>query len=502
MQRRRRGILVPGAPFPPSFWILVGGIFVNRFGSFVGVFLLVYLTAQGYPTAQAGFAAGAYGLGSMAAALFGGSLADHRGRRWTIVVAMFSSAAATLALSQARAMPALVGLATLAGFCAALYRPAASALLTELVPREQRLPAFAWYRFALNVGFTAGPLLAGFFASHAFFFLIFLTDAFSSVIFGVLALVALPAESSGAAQQQPPTRAGFVEALHHDPRFLLFLLGSLAVAMVYFQHQSTLVLQVHSLGLSNAVYGALLSLNGLVVIVFELPLSQVTSKCPLLPLIAIGWLLTALGFGLVAFASNLVFLASTVILWSVGEILHHPASAAYVADLAPAHLRGRYQGVWDLTWNLAQTAGPPLGTLAFSWDAPRFWWLCGLLTSVAVLPLVLGQAPDQASIQAARPSAETPALRRSGPPPSPLRKKSGPPGRRSRALLNYLSLLPKGTDVDLRTIQQVICCSYPQARHLVEALERQGYVLRAAGPRRRYCLHPSYRPAAVRLRHQ
>ncbi|MBX5458713.1 MAG: MFS transporter [Thermogemmatispora sp.] len=499
--QRRRGILAPGALFPLSFWILLSGIFVNRFGSFVGVFLLVYLTAQGYSPAQAGIAAGAYGLGSMAAALLGGTLADRRGRRWTIVVAMFSSAAATLALSQARALPALVGLATLAGLCAALYRPAASALLTELVPREQRLPAFAWYRFALNVGFTAGPLLAGFFASHSFF-LIFLTDALSSVVFGVLALVALPAGSGGAAQEQPPTAAGFVEALHHDPRFLLFLLGSLAVAIVYFQHQSTLVLQVHSLGLSNAAYGALLSLNGLVVIVLELPLSQVTRKCSLLPLIAIGWLLTALGFGLVAFASNLVSLALTVVLWSVGEILHHPASAAYVADLAPAHLRGRYQGAWDVTWNLAQTVGPPLGTLAFSWDAPRFWWLCGLLTSVAVLPLVLGKAPDQTPAQAECPRAETPALRRSGPAPYPARKESGPPGRRSRALLTYLALLPRGTDVDLRIIQQVIRCSYPQARHLAEALERQGYVLRVAGSRRRYCLHPSYRPAAVRLRRQ
>jgi len=485
--------------FPISLWVLFGGIFINRFGSFVGVFLILYLVAQGYSAAQAGIAAGAYGFGGMAASVIGGYLADRRGRRFTIVLSMFSSAVTMLALSQAKALPLVVGLAALAGLCAALYRPAASALLTDLVPQEQRVPAFAWYRFALNVGFAAGPLVAGFFASHSFFLLIFLADALSSIVFGLLALFALPKGAGVALAGKKSGEGGFVQAQRGDARFLLFLLGSLAVAAVYFQHESTLALQVHALGLSNAVYGALLSINGVVVIVCELPISHVTRKCPLLPLIAIGWLLTALGFGLVAFASTILLLAFTVVLWTVGEILHHPASAAYVADLAPAHLRGRYQGAWDLTWSIAQTIGPPLGALAFSWDAPRFWLLCGFLASVAALPLLLGKEQSEASNQAECSSEETTPLRESGLISFPSRGRSCLRGRRSRALLAYLGLFPQDAGMDIRALQRATGWSYSQVLHLVHALEKQGYIIQAAGSRRRYRLHPACRPAGALL---
>src|SRR5213592_3666929 len=87
--------------FPPAAWILFGGVFVNRFGTFVVPFLVVYLTRLGYSTAQAGIALGAYGAGHIIASSLGGHLADRIGRRNTIVLSMIGSAAAMLALSQA-----------------------------------------------------------------------------------------------------------------------------------------------------------------------------------------------------------------------------------------------------------------------------------------------------------------------------------------------------------------------------------------------------------------
>src|SRR5439155_2885626 len=88
---------------PPAAWILFGGTFVNRFGTFVMPFLVLYLTRSGYSIAQAGLAGGAYGGGHMIASMLGGHLADRIGRRNTIALSMFASAAAMLALSQARA---------------------------------------------------------------------------------------------------------------------------------------------------------------------------------------------------------------------------------------------------------------------------------------------------------------------------------------------------------------------------------------------------------------
>jgi MFS family permease len=82
---------------PAPAWILFGGIFVNRFGTFVMPFLVLYLTRNGYSVAQSGLAAGVYGAGHFVASALGGHLADRIGRRNTIVLSMLGSAAAMLA---------------------------------------------------------------------------------------------------------------------------------------------------------------------------------------------------------------------------------------------------------------------------------------------------------------------------------------------------------------------------------------------------------------------
>jgi MFS family permease len=147
--------------FPRALWILYAGTFINRFGGFVSVFLILYLTSRGYTPTQAGIAASSYGAGSIVSSAVGGYCADRLGRRNTIMLSMFSSAAAMLVLSQASTFPLIVLLAGLAGLTTELYRPASSALLADLVPAEGRVTAFASYRFAVNLGTAAGPLVAG-----------------------------------------------------------------------------------------------------------------------------------------------------------------------------------------------------------------------------------------------------------------------------------------------------------------------------------------------------
>src|SRR5689334_7059940 len=87
-------------------------------------------------------------------------------------------------------------------------------------------------------------------------------------------------------------------------------------------------------------------------------------------------------------------LPSTVVIWTLGEIVHSPVSAAYVANLAPAHLRGRYQGTWGLTWSAGLILGPALGTLLFAWNATGLWLFCGASGLLAaMLVLLSGRLP-------------------------------------------------------------------------------------------------------------
>ncbi|MDQ2716132.1 MAG: MFS transporter [Chloroflexota bacterium] len=158
---------------------------------------------------------------------------------------------------------------------------------------------------------------------------------------------------------------------------------------MYFQYQSTFALQVNVFGLSSAVYGALISVNGLVIIFLELPLTAITRRLPTRRVIAAGMFLVALGLALTAFAYTIPLLALTVFIWTLGEIVESPVSNAYIANLAPAHLRGRYQGAYGLVWSIGLILAPLLGTLVFSWSHQGLWLLCGVLGTLAALLVLL-----------------------------------------------------------------------------------------------------------------
>jgi MFS family permease len=377
---------------PPAAWVLFAGSFVNRFGSFVLVFLVIWLTENGYSPAQAGAAVSAYGVGALGASLLGGYLADRIGRRNAIALSMLSAAATMLALSQADTLPLVLGLSVLAGLTAELYRPASAALLADLVPSEQRVTAYALYRLAINLGFAAGPAVAGLLAERSFF-LVFLGEAITSALFGIAALLFLPQGVRSQRHEEAPGE--LVRAIRADRRFQLFLVASLLTAFVYFQAQGALPLHVVDQGFSFATFGALISLNGLVVVLLELPIAVVAQRYPRRPVIALGSALTGLGFALTAWATDVPLLALTVFIWTIGEIVSAPSSQAYVADLAPPHLRGRYQGAWGLTFGLGLILAPVLGTAVFAVSPTALWLSCGVLGLVAAL-LVLGVRPRRA----------------------------------------------------------------------------------------------------------
>ena len=373
---------------PAAVWILCAGSFVNRFGSFVLVFLALYVTRQGYSATEAGAAVSAYGLGGVVSAVLGGYLADRIGRRNATAVSMFSAAATMLALSQARTLPAILVLAGFAGLTSELYRPASAALLADLVPPAQRVTAFALYRLAINLGFAAGPATAGLLAERSFF-LVFLGDALTSIGFGLAALIWLP--EGVRSRRTEEERGELARALRGDRAFLFFLAASLVSGFVYMQSEVTLPLHVVDQGLSYAAFGVLMSFNGALVVLLELPLTSVTQRLPARPVIAFGTVLVGFGFALTAAAASFPLLAVTVFVWTLGEIVSAPIASAYVAELSPPHLRGRYQGAWGFTFGLAAVIGPITGAAAYSASATSFWLACGVLGVVSAALVLVGR---------------------------------------------------------------------------------------------------------------
>lgn len=380
MNERDRSLRENLSALPRAAWILFFGTFLNKFGTFVLPFLAIYLTQLGYTMAQAGVAMAGYGIGTMAACLVGGYLADGFGRRKTIVLSMFSVSVVMLCLSQAKSLPAIVTLATLAGLTGELYRPASSALLADLVPAGGRVTAFAAYRLAFNAGWAFGPATAGLLSKSSFTWL-FIGDALTSLLYGVVAWFALPRHMTGERVSQAWNDVWRV--VRQDALFRQAIFACLAVGFVFVQAFSTMSMEITRHGFSPATYGWVISLNGLLVVLCELPLTTITKRFKPRRVMATGFLIIGLGFASNLSERTLPLIVLTVVLFTFGEMIAMPISGAYIADLAPANRRGLYMGTWGLTWSLAFVCGPSLGMLLFSVSPAALWISCGVLGAVA-----------------------------------------------------------------------------------------------------------------------
>jgi MFS family permease len=364
---------------PRPAWIVFIGVFINRFGSFVLPMLTLYLTKAGFTPFQAGLAVGAYGGGHLVASMMGGHLADRIGRRNTIALSMFGSAVAMLLLSQMHAYAAIVVVTLLAGCSAEMYRPASMALLTDVVPPENRVVAVGVYRFAVNLGFAAGPATAGFLADRSFL-LAFLGDAGTSVVYGLIALALLPHGVRSAAHEE---QHGALRVIARDRPFLLFLFATVCITLVEFQFISSLALHVTGQGYSAAVYGLLISMNGALIVLFELAITSFVQRFHLLRAVATGYLLAGIGFALTGVAHTIPALAATVVIWTMGEMIGMPPASAFVAEIAPERFRGRYMGMLSVAWSIGMLAGPPVGTLVFERNPAALWSACLVLGIVS-----------------------------------------------------------------------------------------------------------------------
>ena len=365
---------------PRGAWILFFGTFLNKFGTFVVPFLAIYMTRLGYSIAQAGLPIAAYGVGTLGACLLGGSLADRIGRRKTIVLSMFSAAAAMLCLSQAHGLAAIIFFSGLAGLTGELYRPASSALLADLVPAGRRVTAYAAYRMAFNAGWAFGPATAGLLAKKSFT-LLFIGDAATSVLYGIVAWLALPAGLRGT--REAGTLVETWRALRDDKLLRQVICACLAIGLVFVQAFSSMSLEITRSGFSAATYGLVISLNGALVVLCELPLTTITKRYPARRMIALGFLLIGLGFSSNLLTRTVPLLLFTTTLFTFGEMISMPVTGAYVADLAPADRRGLYMGTYGMVWAAAFVFGPSLGMCLFGISRTVLWLSCGVLGIVA-----------------------------------------------------------------------------------------------------------------------
>ncbi len=347
---------------PRTFWLLWAGTLVNRLGSFVIIFLAIYLTGErDFTQSQAGLVIGMYGIGGALGTTAGGVLTDRWGRRPTMLTAQFGAATLMLALGFAHTYWQILVTTFLLGLFAEAVRPAFSAMMVDVVPDSDRVRAFSLNYWAINLGFALAAIGAGL-AAKVDYLLLFVIDAGTTGITAIISLIFLaetrPARPSPAAATAP---AGGLGTVLRDRAFVTYLLISLGTIAVIMQHMSTLPIAMTADGLSAATFGWVVAVNGVLIVLGQLFIPKLIEGRDSSRVLAFSSLVIGVGFGLVAFADAAWFFAATVVVWTFGEMLSSPSNAATVAALSPTPLRGRYQGLNSLTWSAGAALAPIAG---------------------------------------------------------------------------------------------------------------------------------------------
>jgi MFS family permease len=423
---------------PGTVRVLVVGNLITNLAAFLNAFLVLFLSERGFSAFDSGVAFTALMVGRISGTAVGGAVADRIGYRLVIVWSMLGSAVLTALLVHAPNLATVAVVALLAGVFNQAYRPAAQAWVVELTPMNRQVMVFSFLRLTFNLGSTLGPLGAALLLVYYSYNVLFYADATGSLVFGLVALVALksgprqdtPAE---AAETGAARRAGYRQVLT-DGRFVLFVVGLFLTAITYIQLTATLPLFVTHEGYSKQTFALLLAINGFVVIVFEVLLSKWTQRLPIgLPMSA-GMALLGLGYLMYLGPSSIGLLAAATVVWTFGEVVATPSMMAYPGMVAPPGLRGRYIAAATVPQQAGYSVGPLIGVAAWQWWGDGVWLVVGPFALVAAVLVAIGAGlrrrprpepePDLAAEAA---SLLTPPETISEPAPEPLTLKESDP---------------------------------------------------------------------------
>jgi MFS family permease len=387
---------------PRRAWLILGGDMLSAVGSGLTMpFFIVYLTRiRGIDLFVAGLALSALAVASFAGNVIGGSLADRIGPRRALMVGLFAGAGGASWFAYVHSVPAAFGAAALIGLGASIAWPAADALLATAVEESQRSGAFALRHATMNAGFGLGAVAAAGIVeldSARSFEVLYLVDAAT-----FLAFLPLLAAMRGVGNRPPPVEdagVGGYRAVFADRSFLaVWLITALLVVVGYAQYEAAVPPYATGTGgISADALALVFAANTFSVALFQLfalrllaGRRRTTALILAAAILGLAWCLTILAARVGGGTAAVAGFAAAMAVIALFETLLSPVLAPLVNDLAPDHLRGRYNGAFVLAYTTGFAVGPALAGVGLGVrDGTPFFGLLVAGSAVAILGGVL-----------------------------------------------------------------------------------------------------------------
>jgi MFS family permease len=377
--------------YPKSFKVLTLATFIDQLGTFLLYpFFALYITQKfSVGMTEVGFLFSIFSAGNIIGGVLGGALADKYGRRAIILFGLIVSGFGSIIMGLINDLYLFFIIAAVLGLMGSLGGPARQAMVVDLLPKEIQTDGFGVLRVAYNLSATIGPIFGGFLASQSYM-LLFISDAISSLITGIIVFLVIPEtkpQKQGEKQEESiiKTVIGYKDILK-DWVYMAFLSVSSITVLVYVQLNSTLSVFLRDIhGFPTQSLGFLYSLNAIMVVLFQLWITRKISKYAPMKMMILGSFFYMIGFGMFGFisAAFLFFIAVAII--TIGEMIVVPIGQTAASQFAPEDKRGRYMAMYGFHWAMPNLFAVIVAGLIIDHLGPYWvWYLAGLLSMISI----------------------------------------------------------------------------------------------------------------------
>jgi MFS family permease len=394
---------------PKKARIMLLGIALSALGNgLVLPYTFIYFhNIRGFPIAVAGLIASYGAFSSLAISPLVGNLIDKWGPKPVLITSLLVSAAGFSLLSQVKTIPQAFLITTICSTGQAAMWPSQNAISTELTPEHLRERVFGAQFAMLNLGIGIGGLISSLVVTldnARTFELLFIGDGLSYLVYLVVVLTLRGVGRRSALERLERSKlaGGWADVLADKTFVKFWFVAVFAVLFSYSQLEvgftafSTSIsrLQPRDLAWAYAV-------NTFVIAAFQLWVNKkliLMKRKTGMSIAVLFWALAwvSLAASGVLKTSALFFVILCQFIFAFGEMIWSPILPSVVNQLAPEHLRGRYNAAGANAWQISLIAGPTIaGTLLGA--GAHWYWLCGLITGLLVISVAASRLklPDR-----------------------------------------------------------------------------------------------------------
>jgi MFS family permease len=374
--------------YPKQFWLLFGGVFINRASvSMLWPFMTVYMyQTLGVPLTTVTLLLTVSAVFSIFSTAIVSPIMDTFGRKGAMILGLVAAAGVYIAMGYGTTLLLVWAiLVAIQGAVSPIFNIGVETMVADLIPKDRRSSAYALIRTMSNAGIAIGPVIGGILAAISFSFIFFTMSAILTLL-TVLVIVFIH-ETKPESDTSTNTHATGYGFILRDQTFLFFIAAYFVLTMAFSNMFSLLPVYLsENFAMSETQYSLTLSINAAMVVFLQFAVTRFANRFSPYVVMTAGAAFYTIGIFSVVFGNILPHFLLSMAIVTLGELLAMPTASTWVANIAPDNMRARYLGILSLGWPIGAGVGPVIGGLLNDHIAPvAIWYGSGVLAMIGTI---------------------------------------------------------------------------------------------------------------------